>query len=498
VSNITIMEEHYDCLIIGAGISGLDAAYHLQEYSKWASYAILERRSNLGGTWDFFKYPGIRSDSDMYTFGFSWKIWKSAKPIAPAEDILEYLKEAAEEQDIMKNIKFNTDIASAAWKSEDNRWHLTTTSSKKYSCNVLFGCSGYYSYETPYEPTFPGQEKFPGPIVHPQKWTEEHDKQIVDAKVAIIGSGATAVTILPNITDSASHVTLIQRTPTYIAGKPEVDPVAKFFNDWLPQGLAVRLNRWKAVLLGSLFYQFCVRYPDRAKKLIKSGMYNEVKSVMSEEEFDKHFTPPYNPWEQRFCLAPGGDFFAPLREGKASIVTGHIDTFTEKGIKMKSGESIEADFIISATGLTMQQNFPFSTIKVTIDGTPYKASDHLLYNSMMVSDVPNFAFIVGYTNASWTLKADIAALYFTKLLNYMRDNTIAKVVPKDDGGVKRENFTGGLTSGYFLRSGNVMPKQGDKFPWKGGVNYILDLIQMTFGGFTKDCLEFEMDKKKNL
>jgi len=411
---------------------------------------------------------------------------------------LEYLKEAAEEQDIMKNIKFNTDITSAAWESENNRWHLTTTSGKKYSCNVLFGCSGYYSYETPFMPTFPGQEKFPGPIVHPQKWTKEHDKKIVGAKVAIIGSGATAVTILPNITDTASHVTLVQRTPTYIAGKPEVDPIAKFFNDWLPQGLAVRLNRWKAVLLGSLFYQYCIRYPERAKKLIKAGMFNEVKSVMSEEEFDKHFTPPYNPWEQRFCLAPGGDFFAPIRDGKASIVTGHIDTFTDKGIEMKGGEHVEADFIISATGLTMQQNFPFSTIKVTIDGKAYKAADHLLYNAMMVSDVPNFAFIVGYTNASWTLKADIAALYFTKLLNHMRDNNIAKVVPRENEDVKRENFTGGLTSGYFLRSGNVMPKQGDKFPWKGGVNYILDLIQMTFGGISKECLEFEVDKKKQL
>ena len=227
-------------------------------------------------------------------------------------------------------------------------------------------------------------------------------------------------------------------------------------------------------------------------------MYNEVKSVMSVDEFDKHFTPPYNPWEQRFCLAPGGNFFAAIREGKSSIVTGHIDTLTEKGIKMKSGELINADFIISATGLTYQQNFPFSTIEVTIDGKPYKAADHLLYNSMMVSDVPNFAFIVGYTNSSWTLKADIAARYFTKMLNYMRDNNIAKVVPRDNDKVPRENFTGGLSSGYFLRSGNVMPKQGDRFPWKGGLNYILDLIQITFWGFTKDCLELKVHEKKNL
>ena len=254
------MEEHFDILIIGAGISGIDAAYHLQEYCNWASYAILERRSNLGGTWDFFKYPGLRSDSDMYSFSFSWKMWKSTKPIAPAEDILKYLKEAAEEQNIMKNIKFNTDIASAAWESDDNQWHLTTTSGEKYSCNVLFGCTGYYSYETPYEPSFPGQERFLGPIVHPQNWPKEHDKEIVDAKVAMIGSGATAVTMLPSIADTAAHITLIQRTPTYIASRPEVDLVAKFFNDWLPESIAVRLNRWKFVLMGFLVYQFCIRY----------------------------------------------------------------------------------------------------------------------------------------------------------------------------------------------------------------------------------------------
>lgn len=501
VNNHTMMEEkHLDCLIIGAGISGLDAAYHLQEYSNWASYAILERRANLGGTWDFFKYPGLRSDSDMYTFGFSWKVWKSAKPIAPAEDILAYLKDAAEEQGIMKNIKFNTDIESATWVSADNKWHLTTTKGEKYSCNVLFGCTGYYSYENPHEPKFPGQDSFSGKVVHPQKWTPELDDFIVGKKVAIIGSGATAVTILPNIANSTSHVTMVQRTPTYIAAKPEVDPWVKFFNDWFPQNVAVKINRWRVVVLGSLFYQYCVRYPNHAKKLIRSGMYKEVQSVMDKEEFDKHFTPPYNPWEQRFCLAPGGDFFVPIREGKATMVTGHIDHFTEKGIQMKSGETVEADLIISATGLTMQHNFPFSTMKVSIDGKPYQAAKHLIYNGIMINEVPNFAFIIGYTNASWTLKADIASLYFTKLINYMKSNNIKKVVPKEDpaGNIKHEYFSGGLTSGYFSRSGEILPKQGDKFPWRGGVNYILDLIQMTVGGLKLDSLEFEVDDKKNI
>ena len=252
-------ESHFYCLIIGAGISGLDAAYHLQQYCPWASYAILERRQNLGGTWDFFKYPGIRSDSDMYTFGFSWKIWKSATPIASAEKILNYLNEAAEEQGIKKNIHFNVDISEAAWDSSDNMWHLTTTKGKRFSCNMLFGCSGYYSYETPYEPGFPGQERFLGTIVHPQKWTKDHDEQIKGAKVAMIGSGATAVTILPNIAESVAHVTMIQRTPSYIGAKSEEDPIAKFFNSWLPQSIAAKLNRWKAVLLGALFYQYCIR-----------------------------------------------------------------------------------------------------------------------------------------------------------------------------------------------------------------------------------------------
>jgi len=498
------MEEeiHFDCLIIGAGISGLDAAYHIQKHCEWAKYAILERRQNLGGTWDFFKYPGIRSDSDMYTFGFSWKIWKSAKPIAPAEDILEYLKEAAEEQGIVKNIHFNTDIQSADWKSSDNRWHLVTKNGHRYSCNVLFGCSGYYSYETPYEPGFPGQENFNGTVLHPQKWTPEHDKEIVGKKVAMIGSGATAVTILPNIADVVSHVTMVQRTPTYIAAKPEVDPVNQFFNKWFPASIAQRINRWKAVLLGFFFYFWCTTFPERAKKFIKGIMYNEVKSVMSVEEFDKHFTPPYNPWQQRFCLAPGGDFFKPIREGKATMVTGHIDKFTANGIQMKDGHHVDADFIIAATGLTMQQNFPFSTIQVHIDGQEFKAGDHLIYNGLMISDVPNFAFIIGYTNASWTLKADIASAYFTKLLNYMKNNRVDKLVPKENKReeIKRVHFNGGLSSGYFARAGEKLPKLGDKSPWDTVANnYLYDLFNITFKGMSLDSLEITVaDKlKKN-
>eukprot|EP00092_Neocalanus_flemingeri_P089737 GFUD01113588.1.p1 GENE.GFUD01113588.1~~GFUD01113588.1.p1 ORF type:complete len:311 (+),score=74.32 GFUD01113588.1:52-933(+) len=292
---------------------------------------------------------------------------------------------------------------------------------------------------------------------------------------------------------------MVQRTPSYIAALQEVDPWANFVNDWLPQNIAMRINKWKAYLQGALFYQYCTRYPDSAIKEIKAGMFSEVSSVMGREEFDRHFTPPYNPWEQRLCLAPGGDFFRPIREGKATMVTGHIDHLTENGIQMKNGNHVEADLIISATGLTIQPNFPFSTIKVSIDGEPYKASTHLIYNGIMISDVPNLAFIVGYTNASWTLKADIASMYFTKLLNYMRKNKIIKVVPREDpeANVKHENFSGELSSGYFTRAGDILPKQGDKFPWKGGVNYLLDLLQLTFGRFSTESLEFEAEDKKN-
>jgi len=492
-------EDHYDCLVLGAGISGLDAAYHLQTHCPWATYAILERRANLGGTWDLFKYPGIRSDSDMYTFGFSWKMWKSATPIATAEEIRSYLNEAANERGIKQNIHFNTDVESAAWDSKDNQWHLVTKRGKRFSSNVLFGCTGYFSYETPYEPGFPGQDNFKGKIIHPQKWDHQDDEIIKGKKVAMIGSGATAVTILPNIANQTKHVTMVQRTPTYIAAKPEVDPWAQWFNDKLPAALAVRVNRWKAVILGMLFYLYCTYFPERAKKLLKALMFKEVNSVMSEEEFDKHFTPPYNPWQQRLCLAPGGDFFAPIRDKKATIVTGMIKTLTETGIQMKDGNHVEADIIISATGLTLQKNFPFSTIKVSIDGVPYKASDHLLYKSIMLDNVPNFGFIVGYTNASWTLKADIASLYFTKVLNYMKNNKLVKVFPKKDpkDNVEASPFTGGLTSGYFARAGEYFPKQGDKAPWQGGTNYIKDLVSLSVGGLSKDSLHFQEGDWKN-
>ena len=424
------VEKHFDCIIIGAGISGIDAAYHLNKYCSWATYIVLERRANLGGTWDFFKYPGIRSDSDMYTFGFSWKIWKSPKAIAPAGDILDYLTEAANEEGIMEKIIFNSDVRKAAWSTSEKRWHLTTVAGAHYSCNMLFGCTGYYSYEQPYEPSFKEETTFSGKIVHPQKWTSEDDGSIVGKRVAIIGSGATAVTLLPNVAKVAEHVTIVQRTPSYVGAKPDVDPVTKLLKDWLPENLAVKLNRWWNVILSFLLFQICVIFPKLAKRLVIGSMRAQVKDVMTEEDIKKHFTPPYYPWEQRFCLAPEGDFFASLRCGKASIVTDHIASFTKKGIQLESGQHIDANFIIKATGLTVQPNFPFSTMEVTIDGDIFNSSSQLVYKSVMLSNLPNMAFIMGYTNASWTLKADIACLYFVKLMNYMKGNNLAIACPR--------------------------------------------------------------------
>jgi len=492
-------ETYRDCLILGAGISGIDAAYYIQQYCPWASFLILERRANLGGTWDFFKYPGIRSDSDMYTFGFSWKVWRSSFRLAAAEDILSYLNEAVDEQGLRDMIRLNTDIESAEFSSGDNRWHLTTTSGEKFSSSFLIGCMGYYSYETPYTPHLPGQENFKGKIVHPQQWTEECDELIKGAKVAMIGSGATAVTILPSITDVTEHVTLVQRSPSYVAALPRRDAVADFLKNWLPDELAVKINRWKQVLLGFLFYKWCTSFPEQASRYVKGLMQKQIGTSMSQEEFDKNFTPPYSVWKQRFCVAPGGDFFKPIREGKASIKTGHIQTITETGLRMDDGTLVQADFIILATGLTLQQNLPFSTIKVSIDGKPYKASEHTIYNGTMLDEVPNFGFVFGYTNSSWTLKADIACNYFSQLLNYMRDNDIGRVSPKVPEDVLRTAFNGGLSSGYISRGMNVVPKIGDKTPWNsGGGNYIADFFNLSVRAFSTQDLQLEKNNKKSL
>jgi len=488
--------QHFDCLIIGAGISGIDAAYYLKNHCSWAKFAVLERRANLGGTWDFFKYPGLRSDSDMHTFGFSWKLWKSEKTLATAEEILNYLYEAVGEQDLKQYIRFNTDIRSAEWSTRDARWHLKTSDGIHYSCNLLFGCTGYYSYETPYRPKFPEEDSFKGPIIHPQEWTEEANEAIKGKKVAIIGSGATAVTILPNISDVASKVTMVQRTPSYIINDSlQMNKICKLIGSWFPERIATSINQWINIAFHTLFYKYCIQFPSHAKKVVKNYMWNLMDGGMPKDEFDKNFTPPYNPWEQRLCMTPAADFFDAIKAKKASVATGNIERFTEDGIQLEGGDFVDADVIISATGLTLQPNFPFSTMAVTIDGVPYKSADRLVYKGIMLSDVPNFAFIFGYLNESWTLKADIGSIYFCKLLNHMRVNEYTIVRPHENEAdeCSRQEIDLVFTSGYLKRAAPHFPRQGTRYPWTwSATSYPNDLTNLMWNGVadTPDDLEF--------
>lgn len=483
--------EHFDCIILGAGISGIDAAYHLKTFSPTCTFANLERRANIGGTWDFFKYPGIRSDSDMFTFGFSFKPWSSAKTIAPASDIIEYLEETVDEFQIREHIHFNTHVVKADWESQAARWSLQTEQGKHYSCNFLLACGGYYLYDEPYLPDFPGRDRFRGRMVHPQMWSTADDAFYPGKRVAIIGSGATAVTLLPNLVKGgAAHVTMVQRTPTYIVAAPEEDFFHKLASKVLPAGAAHAFVRYTFILRFVALYNFMKTYPKTAKKLLLAGAWRELQGTMSKEEFDKNFIPPYNPWDQRLCLAPAGDLYQSIRDGNASVATGTIETFTETGIQLHTGEHVDADMIIAATGLTMQRNFPMSTMHVTIDGVPYNGSEKMVYKGMMLSGVPNFAFTVGYTSASWTLKSGLTSAYTSRLINYMRSHNYATCCPQLDSSVETDQDFLTLSSGYVARARQNMPNQGKKAPWRLHDNYIKDHMALAWGKLEDPSMAF--------
>lgn len=483
--------EHVDCIIIGAGISGIDAAYHLKSRCPSHSYLILERRGNIGGTWDLFRYPGIRSDSDMFTFGFSFKPWPSAKGIAPGEDIMKYLQDTVEEFDILPHIRFNTHVVEAVWTTSAACWTLQTQDGKTYTCSFLVSCGGYYMYDEPYQPKFAGQDRFQGRIVHPQLWGREDDQSYQGKHVAIIGSGATAITLLPNLAKGAKHVTMVQRTPTYMVAAPPQDPVANTLSKILPASTTHSMVKWKNVLLGKAAFSWMRAYPGAAKKFLIDGVWKEVQGCMSRKEFEKHFTPPYNPWDQRLCVTPVGDFFDAIRNGQASIVTDHIESFTEKGILLKSGHHVDAEVIITATGLTLQRNFPMSTMRVIVDGEEYDPKQKMIYKGMMVSGVPNFAFTVGYTNASWTLKADLTSAYICRLLNHMRAKKYSVCCPHSDMSEEADgNLLGGLTSGYVSRADGHMPRPGKHAPWKINNDYIRDRIELGWTSLENSSMRF--------
>jgi monooxygenase len=476
-----MQRENVDVLVVGAGISGIGAAYHLQTSCPDRTYAILEARDDIGGTWDLFRYPGIRSDSDMYTLGYSFKPWTDAKAIADAPSILAYLRETAREHGIDRNIRFGQRVKRAWWSSTDARWTVETERAA-FTCNFLFMCSGYYDYAAGYTPEFPGTHRFAGRIVHPQKWPDDLD--YAGKRVVVIGSGATAVTLVPAMARTAAHVTMLQRSPTYIVSMPGEDRVANWLRRRLPGGVAYAISRWKNVLLGMWFYRFCRRNPTRARALITRWLTNELGPGF---DVATHFNPRYNPWEQRVCLVPDSDLFAAMRAGRASIVTDQIETFTEKGLRLRSGTELEADIVVTATGLNL---LFLGGLEATVDGVRVDFAKTVNYKGMMFSDVPNLALAIGYTNASWTLKAELICRYVCRLLNHMTKTRMRQCTPRlRDSRFEPMPFLD-LTSGYVQRAIDRFPKQGSRKPWRLHQNYALDLLMLQRGSVDDGVMEF--------
>jgi monooxygenase len=480
--------EHVDVLIVGAGISGIGAGCHLQTRCPGKSYAILEGRADVGGTWDLFRYPGIRSDSDMYTLGYSFRPWTHAKAIADGPAILEYLKDTAKSYGIDKKIRFGHRVKRAEWSSQDARWTVEAERGPerepvKLTCNFLFMCSGYYNYAEGYTPQFPGSERFAGRIVHPQKWTADID--YAGKRVVVIGSGATAVTIVPEMAKTAARVTMLQRSPTYVISMPAEDFIANGLRRVLPTKLAYLLTRWKNVLFGMLFFQLSRRRPEMIKKLILKGA---RKALGPDYDIGTHFTPRYNPWDQRLCLVPNGDLFEAIKGGKVDVVTDQIETFTPQGIALRSGKQLDADLIVTATGLNLQL---LGGVQVSVDGRDVELAKTLNYKGMMFSDVPNFASSFGYTNASWTLKCDLTCEYVCRLLNHMQKHGWQQCTPRNvDPTLAIEPWID-FSSGYVQRSLHTLPKQGSKLPWKLHQNYAFDIMMLRYGSVDDGVMEFQ-------
>lgn len=479
--------EHFDVLIVGAGLSGIGAGVHLKSSCPDRTYAILEARDAIGGTWDLFRYPGVRSDSDMYTLGYSFRPWTDAKAIAGGPSILRYIHDTAREHGIDERIRFRHRVKRASWSSADARWTVEVDKGPdrepvELTCNFLLMCSGYYNYEHGYEPEFPGMARFAGRVVHPQKWTTDVDHS--GKRVVVIGSGATAVTLVPAMAQTAAHVTMLQRSPTYIVSLPAEDALANRLNRLLPPRLAYAITRWKNVLLGMLFFGASRRWPDRMRKLIVGGV---KRALGSGYDVRKHFTPRYDPWDQRLCLVPDSDLFAAIKQGRASVVTDEIETFTESGIKLRSGDEIDADLVVTATGLDL---LVLGGVELVVDGESVDPAKRLNYKGMMLDDVPNLASAIGYTNASWTLKCDLTCEYVCRLLNHMTKHGLRQCTPRRNDPSLTEEPWIDFTSGYIQRSLHKFPKQGNRKPWRLYQNYLLDIVSLRFGTVDDGTMEF--------
>lgn len=486
MNDLAMKHEAVDVLIVGAGLSGIGAAVHLTQKCPGKSFAIVEGRSRLGGTWDLFRYPGIRSDSDMYTLGYNFKPWTGQQSIADGPNIMDYLHETVAEYDLGRHIRYDSKLVTANWSSRQAQWTVELAhsdgSNSVIQCSFLFMCSGYYSYDEVHDPVFAGRDDFTGQIVHPQFWPEDFDYS--DKRVVVIGSGATAVTLVPAMAEQAAHVTMLQRSPSYIASRPSEDRFALTLRKFLPLKWAYGLSRWRNVLMQLFFFNLARKRPQQIKKTLL----DMVRAEMGPDYDMKHFTPSYNPWDQRVCAVPDGDLFEAIKSGKATVVTDHIDRFVEDGILLKSGEKLPADIIVTATGLKLLTG---GNAKILVDRQRIEFGETINYKGVMFSGVPNLAMTFGYTNSSWTLKADLTSEYICRLLNYMDDRGYDFATPTlpADGSVTPQPMLD-FSSGYVQRGLAELPKQGQAKPWRLNQNYPKDIINLRHGKINDGTLAF--------
>jgi len=480
---------HVDVLVLGAGVSGIGVACHLAREVPKASFLVLERRHAIGGTWDLFRYPGVRSDSDMYTFGYRFKPWHGTKVLADGESIKAYIEEAAEENGVTERIRFGHTVIRASWSSADGIWTVDATDDstgdvKRYTSRFLVMSTGFYRYDAGHRPTFPDEERFAGEIIHPQHWPEDLDH--TGKRVVVIGSGATAVTLVPAMAATAEHVTMLQRSPTYIVPVPSDDPVASVLaRARVPAKVIYSLGRARNIALQQAFYKLSRRSPELSRRLIRAAIRAQVGSSVGMQ----HFDPAYNPWDERLCVVPNGDLFSALRRGKASVVTDHIDRFTKTGIRLRSGAEIPADLVVSATGFEVQLG---GGMEVEVDGSPVALNERVIYRGFMVDGIPNSMVVLGYTNATWTLKVDLVAEYFCRLVRHMHRNGYSQVVAvatPEDRSVDSV-LAGGLKSGYVRRAEAELPRQGTRNPWKNLNDYYRDVLMMRRGAIEDAALQF--------